>query len=152
VTNLPINLTSPFKAMQDINGIKIDLELNKCTLRHKINKLILFIIVSREVPTQLAIWEDIQITGRSSYIRDFLVEIFTDSQTISSENSVTMAYAIMDIGLSRKIHSKQIEDLEQRVDNYVSTDQPYKSTDTDTKPPADDVEESEIDDDAKESS
>ena len=38
VPNLPINLISPFQAMEDINGLKIDLELNKCTLWHKFNK------------------------------------------------------------------------------------------------------------------
>ena len=32
VPNLPINLISPFQAMKDINGLKIDLEMNKCTL------------------------------------------------------------------------------------------------------------------------
>ena len=38
VPNLPINLNSPFQAMEDINGLKIDLELHKCTLWHKLNK------------------------------------------------------------------------------------------------------------------
>ena len=38
VPNLPINLISPFQAMEDINGLKIDLELHKCTLWHKFNK------------------------------------------------------------------------------------------------------------------
>ena len=33
VPNLPINLISPFEAMEDINGLKIDLELNKCVRR-----------------------------------------------------------------------------------------------------------------------
>jgi hypothetical protein len=31
VPNLPINLISLFQAMEDINGLKIVLELNKCT-------------------------------------------------------------------------------------------------------------------------
>ena len=35
VPNLPINLISPFQAMEDINGLKINLKLHKCTLWHK---------------------------------------------------------------------------------------------------------------------
>ena len=50
VTNLPINLISPFQAMEDINGLKIDLELHKCTPWHKFNKFVPIVI---EVPDRL---------------------------------------------------------------------------------------------------
>ena len=39
VPNLPINFISPFQAMEDINRMKIELELHKCTLWHKFNSL-----------------------------------------------------------------------------------------------------------------
>jgi hypothetical protein len=44
VPNLPINLISPFQVMVDINGLKIDLELNMCTRWHKFNKFVLMVI------------------------------------------------------------------------------------------------------------
>jgi len=50
VPNLPINLISPFQAMEDINGLKIDLEMNKCTLWHKFNKFAPIVI---DVPDRL---------------------------------------------------------------------------------------------------
>jgi hypothetical protein len=50
VPNLPINLISPFQAMEDINGLKIDLELNKCTLWQKFNK---FAPIVMDVPDRL---------------------------------------------------------------------------------------------------
>ena len=50
VPNLPTNLISPFQAMEDINGLKINLELNKCTLWHKFNKFVPIVI---EVPDRL---------------------------------------------------------------------------------------------------
>ena len=50
VPNLPINLISPFQAMEDINGLKIDLELHKCTLWHKFNKFAPIVI---DVPDRL---------------------------------------------------------------------------------------------------
>ena len=50
VPNLPINLISPFQAMEDINGLKIDLELHKCTLWHKFNK---FVPIVFDVPDRL---------------------------------------------------------------------------------------------------
>ena len=48
VPNLPINLISPFQAMEDINGLKIDLELNKCTLWHKFNKFVPSVITQQD--------------------------------------------------------------------------------------------------------
>jgi hypothetical protein len=50
VPNLPIDLISSFQAMEDINELKIDLELNKCTLWHKFNKFVPIVI---DVPYRL---------------------------------------------------------------------------------------------------
>jgi hypothetical protein len=50
VSNLPINLISLFQAIEDINGFKIDLELNRCTLWHKFNKFAPIVI---DVPDRL---------------------------------------------------------------------------------------------------
>ena len=95
VPNLPINLISPFQEIEYINVLKIDLELNKCTLWHKFNKFVSIVI---DVPDRLievtdyswmgldewdeeAIQDKIRdksVAMRSEYIRELTSDVMLD--------------------------------------------------------------------------
>ena len=47
----------------------------------------------------------------SRYIHNFLVELLDEAQAHSHEDNVTMAHAIIDIGLSDRTHHEQTEDI-----------------------------------------
>ena len=49
---------------------------------------------AEDVPTQLAIWEDLRVTRSSTYIQHFLVELLDEAGADSHDDNVTMSNAI----------------------------------------------------------
>jgi hypothetical protein len=88
------------------------------------------------------------VTRSSRYIHNFLVELLDEAQAHSHEDNVAMANAIIDIGLSRRTHQEQTEDLKEWVNTYAWAAMDNTTSNEGTKQD-DDADASELDDDSK---
>jgi hypothetical protein len=91
------------------------------------------------------------VTRSSRFIHNFLVELLDETRAHGHKDNLAMAHAIIDIGLSGRIHYEQTEDLQEWVNNYAwaATDNTTSNEGTKQK---EDADASDLDDDFKDDS